>query len=325
LDKTVLGRIEVRKGQHPQYIWGYFIAYIQVYCTGYYQPCSRFIYMREKPHQPIGIFDSGYGGLTVLKEIIKLVPEYDFLYLGDNARTPYGTRSFETIYQYTLECVQHLFAQGCPLVVLACNTASAKALRNIQQLDLPKIAPENRVLGVIRPSTEIIGTYSKTGNIGILGTTGTVKSESYVMEINRFFPEVKVFQQDCPMWVPLVENGEHLGPGAAFFIKRDLDRLLAHSPNIDTILLACTHYPLLQPLIESFLPDHIRVVAQGNIVAESLKGYLLRHPEMEQRCSKSGKLDFQTTGAGDDFDSHATTFFGAAVHSVQVGLGTFGA
>lgn len=269
---------------------------------------------------PIGVFDSGYGGLTVLKEIVAELPDHDFLYLGDNARTPYGTRSFETIYHYTLECVKHLFDQGCELVVLACNTASAKALRNIQQLDLPKIAPNKRVLGVIRPTTELIGNETKTGHIGILGTNGTVKSESYPIEIKRFFPQVEVFQHACPMWVPLVENGEANSPGAEYFIKKDLETLLAQSNRIDTILLACTHYPLLQKMIQSFLPTNIKVISQGEIVAKSLKNYLIRHPEMEERCSKSEKYIFQTTGAIEDFNDHGSAFFGTGVQSVQVDL-----
>ncbi len=269
-------------------------------------------------NHPIGIFDSGYGGLTVLKEITEALPAHDFLYLGDNARSPYGTRSFETIYQYTLECVKYLFGQGCHLVVLACNTASAKALRNIQQLDLPKIAPEKRVLGVIRPTTEIIGQHTKSGHIGILGTKGTVKSESYLMEINKFFPDIKVFQQACPMWVPLVENGECGGAGAEYFIKRDLEELLAKSPSIDAILLACTHYPLLLPLIRSFLPKNMNVISQGKIVARSLKHYLERHPEIDVACSQEGKLDFQTTGSAADFDQHGSVFFGRSLHSDHV-------
>ncbi|MBK8564042.1 MAG: glutamate racemase [Saprospiraceae bacterium] len=259
---------------------------------------------------PIGIFDSGYGGLTVLREIVQLLPQYDYRYLGDNARSPYGPRDFETIYHYTLECVQYLFAQGCPLVILACNTASAKALRNIQQLALPKIAPDRRVLGVIRPTAEVIGNFSKTKKIGVLGTVGTVRSESYLIEIGKFFPAIEVSQQACPMWVPLVENGELAGPGTEFFVKKYLDELLTASPGIDTLLLACTHYPLLEPVIRQFLPKEINIVSQGGIVAHSLADYLQRHPDMEMRLSKQGLRDFHTTGATEDFDGHASAFFG---------------
>ncbi len=267
---------------------------------------------------PIGIFDSGYGGLTVLKEITEELPGYDFLYFGDNARSPYGTRSFETIYHYTLECVNYLIDQDCHLVVLACNTASAKALRNIQQLDLPIIAPDKKVLGVIRPTTEIIGQHTNSGHVGVLGTTGTVKSESYLLEINKFFPDIKVFQQTCPMWVPLIENGECEGVGAEYFVKKDLQALLAKSPNIDTILLACTHYPLLLPLIKTFLPKNVNVISQGKIVAKSLKHYLERHPEIDQDCSKTGKLVFQTTGSTADFDKQGSVFFGRELFSEHV-------
>jgi glutamate racemase len=269
---------------------------------------------------PIGIFDSGYGGLTVLKEIKKLLPQYDFIYLGDNARTPYGTRSFQTVYEYTLQCVKWLFAQGCPLIILACNTASAKALRTIQQNDLPKLDDSKRVLGVIRPTAEIIGNYSASKQIGILGTKGTVQSESYLIEIEKFFPEVKVFQHACPMWVPLVENNEYDSEGADYFIKKDIDLLLNKSPAIDTILLACTHYPLLLKKIEKYLPASVKVISQGPIVAESLEDYLYRHPEINNKCSKNNNLQFFTTDSPVDFDKHSEIFFGAKVHSKQVNL-----
>lgn len=272
---------------------------------------------------PIGIFDSGYGGLTVMREIVRLLPQYDYLYLGDNARSPYGPRDFDTIYHYTLECVQYLFAQGCPLVILACNTASAKALRNIQQLALPKIAPDRRVLGVIRPTAEVIGECSKTKKVGVLGTVGTVRSESYLMEIGKFFPEIEVAQQACPMWVPLVENGELAGPGTEFFVKKYLDELLAKAPEVDTLLLACTHYPLLEPIIRQFLPKEISIVSQGDIVADSLAAYLSRHPEMAERCSERGQRVFHTTGSSEDFDGHATAFFGEAVRSKHVEVAHF--
>jgi glutamate racemase len=268
--------------------------------------------------QPIGVFDSGYGGLTILKEMVARLPEYDFLYLGDNARTPYGTRSFETVYHYTLECVQHLFDRGCSLVVLACNTASAKALRTIQQQDLPRIAPQKRVLGVIRPTAEVIGSYSATGKTGILATAGTVQSESYVIEIRKFFPQMQVFQEACPMWVPLIENNEHNSPGADYFVQQPIQRLLAQDAEIDSILLACTHYPLLLPKIRQFTPSHIQVLSQGQIVAESLAGYLQRHPEIAAACSKNGTHSFYTTDATEDFDNHASTFFGTPVQSQRL-------
>ncbi len=258
-----------------------------------------------------------------MREIVRLLPQYDYLYLGDNARSPYGPRDFDTIYHYTLECVKYLFGQGCPLVILACNTASAKALRNIQQLALPKIAPDRRVLGVIRPTAEVIGECSKTKKVGVLGTVGTVRSESYLMEIGKFFPEIEVAQQACPMWVPLVENGELAGPGTEFFVKKYLDGLLSSSPEIDTLLLACTHYPLLEPVIRQFLPLGINIVSQGEIVAKSLADYLQRHPEMEERLSKHGQRVFHTTGSSEDFDGHATAFFGEAVRSKHVEVAHF--
>lgn len=271
--------------------------------------------------QPIGVFDSGYGGLTVLKEIIHKLPQYDYLYLGDNARAPYGNRSFETVYHYTLDCVKWLFSQGCPLVILACNTASAKALRTIQQHDIPLINPNNRVLGVIRPTTEIIGNYTKKNKVGILATSGTVLSGSYVIETGKFYPDIEVFQQACPMWVPLVENNEHMGEGADYFIQKNIKELLALENNIDVVLLACTHYPLLKKKINQYLPEGIALVAQGEIVAESLADYLVRHPEMERRCSKNGKQRFYTTDSAEDFDNHAAVFFGKSIKSEHVSIG----
>ncbi|MFT3703221.1 MAG: glutamate racemase [Agriterribacter sp.] len=270
--------------------------------------------------QPIGVFDSGYGGLTVLKEIVQKLPEYDYLYLGDNARAPYGTRSFETVYHYTLQCVHWLFAQGCPLIILACNTASAKALRTIQQKDLPNINPDNRVLGVIRPTSEKIGEFTRSKNVGVLATNGTVLSESYIIETGKFYPDVKVFQQACPMWVPLVENNEHQSPGADYFIEKNINQILAKSADIDTILLACTHYPLLRNKIRQFLPENITLLSQGEIVADSLADYLKRHPEMEERCSQNGKTRFFTTDSPDDFDAHAAVFFGKNVISSHIDL-----
>ena len=274
---------------------------------------------------PIGIFDSGYGGLTVMKEIVKLLPQYDYIYLGDNARAPYGPRSFDTVYQYTLEAVEWFFSQGCPLVILACNTASAKALRTIQQNDLSRLGPSNRVLGVIRPTAEIVGHYSKSGQIGVLGTTGTVNSASYLLEIAHFFPEVLVYQQACPMWVPLVENREYDTDGADYFVKKCLEELLSQSPGIDTILLACTHYPLLIKKIAKYLPSGLKVLAQGEIVASSLADYLNRHPEMESRINRSdnqGSRQFYTTDATEDFDNHASIFFGQELSSRHIKLKT---
>jgi glutamate racemase len=269
---------------------------------------------------PIGVFDSGYGGLTVLKEIRKNLPLYDYLYLGDNARAPYGNRSFDTVYHYTLQCVEWFFEQGCSLVILACNTASAKALRTIQQNDLPKIAPGKRVLGVIRPTTELIGNYSETRNVGVLATNGTVASNSYPIEIAKFFPDLKVYQEACPMWVPLVENNEYEGHGADYFVKKNLQSIFEKGRKIDVLLLACTHYPLLKEKIEEYLPVGVKLLSQGEIVASSLRDYLKRHPEIESLCSKNGQSLFYTTDSTEDFDNHATTFFGEAIQSIHLDL-----
>ena len=270
---------------------------------------------------PIGVFDSGYGGLTVLKEIIGKLPQYDYIYLGDNARAPYGNRSFDTVYHYTLQCVKWFFEQGCSLVILACNTASAKALRTIQQNDLPTLGPDKRVLGVIRPTAEIIGTFSETQSVGILATQGTVASESYPMEIAKFFPALKVYQEACPMWVPLVENNEHHTHGADFFVKKNLHNIFQKGENIDVLLLACTHYPLLQQKIEEYMPVGVKLISQGEIVAKSLEDYLLRHPEMEMSCSKNGKRVFYTTDSTEEFDNHTAIFYGETVASRHVDLG----
>ena len=264
---------------------------------------------------PIGVFDSGYGGLTVLKEIVNKLPQYDYLYLGDNARSPYGNRSFETVYRYTLECVKWLFEKNCSLAILACNTASAKALRTIQQNDLHKIAPDKRVLGVIRPTTEIIGKYSETKSVGILATAGTVLSNSYSIEINKFFPDVAVYQEACPMWVPLVENNEYESHGADYFIKKNIHNIFEKGENIDVILLACTHYPLLRKKIEEFMPADVKLLTQGEMVADSLADYLFRHPEIERQCSKNGQRFFYTTDSTEDFDNHASVFYGNPVQS----------
>lgn len=270
--------------------------------------------------KPIGVFDSGYGGLTVLKEIVKKLPQYDYIYLGDNARSPYGNRSFETVYHYTLQCVEWFFKQGCPLVILACNTASAKALRTIQQKDLPHIAPEKRVLGVIRPTTELIGKFSETGSVGILATNGTVASNSYPVEIAKFFPDLKVYQEACPMWVPLIENNEHQNHGADYFIKKNLHNLFEKGEKIDVVLLACTHYPLIKEKIEEYLPVAVKLLSQGEIVADGLVDYLQRHPEIKELCSRTGSRVFYTTDSTEDFDNHATTFFGEAIESLHLDL-----
>lgn len=256
----------------------------------------------------IGVFDSGYGGLTILREIRRLMPEYDYLYLGDNARAPYGTRSFDVVYQFTLEAVQSLFRQGCHLVILACNTASAKALRTIQQHDLPLIDADRRVLGVIRPTVEKIGAVSKSGNVGIFGTPGTVQSQSYEIEIAKLYPTFKAYSQSCPMWVPLVENRESDKPGADYFVKQEVDRLFNKCADIDSVILGCTHYPLLLEKIRRYVPSMVEIVTQGDIVAESLKDYLSRHPEMEIRCSKGGSCRYLTTENAERFSQMATLF-----------------
>ncbi|HCU43699.1 MULTISPECIES: glutamate racemase [Sphingobacterium] len=269
----------------------------------------------KKQIGPIGIFDSGYGGLSVFKEIKKKLPQYDYIYLGDNARIPYGTRSFETVYEFTKQCVFKLFDLGCNLVILACNTASAKALRSIQQNDLP---PGKKVLGVIRPTTEIVKQFTKTNNVGILATTGTVKSESYKIEINKFYPEIEVFQHDCPFWVPLVENNEIETDGAKYFVEKDIHQLLKQSSDIDTIVLACTHYPLLLPVIKQFVPDHINIISQGPLVANSLKRYLDVHHDMELKSSKNGTMQFYTTDDPLDFESKAEIFFGQKINAKHI-------
>jgi glutamate racemase len=263
----------------------------------------------------IGIFDSGYGGLTVLRELTHALPEYDYLYLGDNARAPYGNRSFDTVYRYTLQCVKWFFEQDCPLVVLACNTASAKALRTIQQKDLPQLDAEKRVLGVIRPTTEVIGQYSRSGTIGILATTGTVASDSYALEIKKFFPNLRVVQQACPLLVPLIENQVHHTPGADYFIRTYLQDLLDKAPDMDTLLLACTHYPLIEEQIQKYLPAGISLLSQGPLVAASLSAYLQRHESMAQTLTRTGTRDFFTTDSTTEFDRQAGAFYGRTIHS----------
>jgi len=271
-------------------------------------------------YAPIGVFDSGYGGLTVLKELVKSLPQYDFLYLGDNARTPYGTRSFNVVYRYTLEAVKYLFSQGCPLIIIACNTASAKALRNIQMLDLPHLAPDNRVLGVIRPSVEKVAEMTLNGHVGVLGTVGTVVSESYPIELVKWSEgRVKsTVQEACPMWVPIVENNEIDTEGAEFFVRKNIRNILGKDHQIDTLILGCTHYPLLENIIRKYVPKNIEILKQGHIVAEKLIDYLERHPEMESRLSRSGQVIFQTTEAAETFNSKATLFMGREIEAQTV-------
>jgi len=269
---------------------------------------------------PIAVFDSGYGGLTVLADLLQMFPEYDFVYYGDNARAPYGNRSFDVVYKYTWEAVSKLFDLGSPLVILACNTASAKALRTIQQKNLPNLDPSLRVLGVIRPCVEQMGSLSKTKHVGVLGTLGTVMSESYPLEIKKLFPSLIVSQQACPMWVPLVENGEAGSLGARYFVEKDLDSLFKKSSDIDTIILGCTHYPLLLPLIKEFVPKGVKVISQGPIVASSLKSYLQRHPEMDQKLSKEGDVKFLTSEYPERFNESASIFIGREVNAQHVDL-----
>ena len=274
------------------------------------------------PYQPgpIGVFDSGYGGLTILSKIREALPEYDYIYLGDNARTPYGTRSFEIVYEFTLQAVNKLFEMGCHLVILACNTASAKALRTIQMNDLPNIDPDRRVLGVIRPTAECIGSMTQTRHVGILATAGTIKSESYPLEVHKLFEDIKVSGEACPMWVPLVENNEANSEGADFFIRKYIDNLLAKDRQIDTLVLGCTHYPILLPKIQKFIPQGVKVVAQGEYVATSLKDYLHRHPEMEMKCTREGKCRFYTTEAEDKFIESASMFLNESITVQRITL-----
>ena len=272
---------------------------------------------------PIGIFDSGYGGLTILREIRRGLPQYDYLYLGDNARAPYGVRSMEMVYRFTLEAVRALFARGCNLIILACNTASAKALRSIQQHDLPKIWKEDgsslkRVLGIVIPSVEVLGEVSISGHVGILATQGTVSSGSYTLETAKIHPDFKITAEACPMWVALVEYGETRSDGADFFIRQHLERLLSKDPDIDTILLGCTHFPLLIDKIRKYVPEGIKVVGQGDIVAAALTDYLKRHPELERECSKGGRVEFLTTENSNKFAEAAAKFLGTAVDANQI-------
>ncbi|WP_294632424.1 glutamate racemase [uncultured Bacteroides sp.] len=269
---------------------------------------------------PIGVFDSGYGGLTILSKIRETLPEYDYIYIGDNARTPYGTRSFEIVYEFTLQAVTKLFEMGCHLVILACNTASAKALRSIQMNDLPQMDPARRVLGVIRPTIECIESITHSRHVGILATTGTIKSESYPLEIHKLFPDIQVQGEACPLWVPLVENNETEGEGTDYFIRKYIDELLAKDKLIDSVILGCTHYPLLLPKIKKYMPQGITIVSQGELVADSLKDYLHRHPEMESKCSKGGQCRYYTTESEEKFIESASTFLKEAVTVQKVEL-----
>jgi len=268
----------------------------------------------------IGVFDSGYGGLTVLRELQRILPEYEYIYLGDNARTPYGNRSFEVVYNFTLQAVKKLFELECDLVVLACNTASAKALRSIQQNDLPNLGMDKRVLGVIRPTTEVIGKFTSSGNVGILGTKGTIKSNSYGIELEKFYPRLNVFQKACPLWVPLIENNMHESIPGKMIIKDDVIALLEQNSSIDTILLACTHYPLVKPIIEEFVSENVQIIPQGEIVGLSLRDYLVRHEWMDNKLSKSGRTTYYTTENPDDFDEKAELFIGKAIQAQKITL-----
>lgn len=273
----------------------------------------------QQDYQPIGVFDSGYGGLTILKSIMEQLPQYDYIYLGDNARTPYGSRSFDVVYEYTRQAVMKLFSMGCQLVILACNTASAKALRTIQQNDLPLFDPSRRVLGVIRPSVEKIPFYTKTGHVGVLGTIGTVLSASYPLEIAKISGDhLIVTQEACPMWVPLVENDETNNPAADYFVCKNIRNLFSHDPEIDTVILGCTHYPLLLSVITKFLPDHVTLLEQGPIIADSLADYLLRHPEIDQKCSKEGSRRFLTTESVENFEPRASLFLGRKLTAEKI-------
>ena len=267
---------------------------------------------------PIGVFDSGYGGLTILEQIRRELPGYDYLYLGDNARAPYGTRSFEVVYRFTLQCVEYLFGQGCQLVILACNTASAKALRTIQQNDLAIIDPNRRVLGVIRPTVEEVGKLTKTNHIGLLATSGTVLSDSYPLEIHKINPDIQVTSEACPMWVPLIENNEHLHEGADYFVKKNIQNLFNNDKQIDTVILGCTHYPLLYDKIARELPRGVTIISQGEIVARSLADYLHRHPEMDEKCSKNGHCRYLTTENPGKFSSSASIFLSGDIQAEHV-------
>lgn len=277
-----------------------------------------YVDMFSKTPGPIGIFDSGYGGLTILDKIKALMPRYDYLYLGDNARTPYGSRSFDVVYKFTRQAVEHLFSAGCHLVILACNTASAKALRSIQQKDLPLWDTQRRVLGVIRPTVEALDGISRTKHVGLLGTTGTIFSGSYDLEIKKMFPHMILTGEACPMWVPLVENREYDSPGADYFVEQHLRHILGKDPLIDTLVLGCTHYPLLVPKIRTHLPENVRLISQGEYVAERLNDYLFRHPQMDERLTKGGTCRFLTTESAGKFSETASVFLSYPVEVEKV-------
>ncbi|MCH5235139.1 MAG: glutamate racemase [Muribaculaceae bacterium] len=268
----------------------------------------------------IGVFDSGYGGLTILKDIRKRLPQYDYLYLGDNARNPYGSRSFEIVYEFTLQAVKALFQRECHLVILACNTASAKALRSIQQNNLPSLGPTKRVLGVIRPTVEVLPDFTHSKHVGLLATPGTVKSNSYSLELQKLAPEVKITEHACPMWVPIVENNEIESPGADYFVKKEIDNLMNKDPDIDTVVLGCTHYPLLENKIRKYLPETVKILCQGPVVADSLADYLQRHPEIESKLSKGSSIKYLTTEHTEKFDSLASLFLGKAISSHTISI-----
>jgi glutamate racemase len=278
--------------------------------------------MQLQKKGPIGVFDSGYGGLTILSEIRHLLPQYDYIYLGDNARAPYGVRSFEIVYKFTLEAVEYLFNRGCNLVILACNTASAKALRTIQQNDLPRFKdPTKRVLGIIRPTVENIGLRTRNGKIGIFGTAGTIQSRSYDIEVEKMYPGFQIYGHACPMWVPLVENKEASGDGADYFVKKDIDNLMKECNDIDTVILGCTHYPLLEDKIKKYMPGNVNIVTQGEIIANSLKDYLIRHPEIDDRCSKNKKCIYLTTESEEKFKEMASVFLNEDINPIQIDFG----
>lgn len=270
---------------------------------------------------PIGVFDSGYGGLTILRHIRATMPQYDYLYLGDNARAPYGTRSFDVVYEFTLQAVKYLFQQGCHLVILGCNTASAKALRSIQQHDLPLLDASRRVLGVVRPTAECVGTLSKTRHVGVLATQGTVRSKTYEMEIAKLAPDIKVTGEPCPMWVPLVENNEYESDGADYFVRKRIENIMQRDPLIDCIILGCTHFPLLYDKIRKYVPSGVRIISQGQYVADSLQDYLNRHTDMAQRITQCGTVRFLTTEQAEAFQDNATLFLGHTLSAERVSLG----
>ncbi|MBQ0164284.1 MAG: glutamate racemase [Bacteroidales bacterium] len=283
-------------------------------------PASSHPIQDETGKGAIGVFDSGYGGLTILRQMRRLMPQYDYIYLGDNARAPYGPRSFDVVYRFTLQAVEELFRQGCPLVILACNTASAKALCSIQQRDLVRWESYRRVLGVIRPTAEAIGSLTQTRHIGILATSGTIASRSYELETAKLAPDVQVTGMACPIWVPLVECGEHTTSGADYFVRKSISQILAADPRIDTLVLACTHYPLLLPLIHKYVPSTVRVVAQGDHVAPSLQNYLLRHPDMETRLARGGTCRYLTTESAAKFSQQASLFAGDNIQAQEITL-----